>query len=162
MSLLLEVDHQVPEGLVVGRRQQHQHFMDRFQPLICVGDFWEEHTEGVTVQTVVFKFAKMYQVRLQMQGSLMSSCNFRSFACVLPHSRKGLRLGTPGVLKVPWVGGGRLDPVLAPKESADAYCEHKLGFAQLLLNGGNARNLTVTGFNLNQISLGSVPLKLPN
>lgn len=30
VSLLLEVDHQVSEGLIVGRRKQHQHFMDCF------------------------------------------------------------------------------------------------------------------------------------
>lgn len=41
MRLLLEVNHQVSEGLVVGRRQQHQHVVDRFQPLICIGDFCE-------------------------------------------------------------------------------------------------------------------------
>lgn len=71
--------------------------------------------------------------------------------CLCPASfQEGLRLGTACVLKVHWMGGGRLDPVLA------------LGFAQLLLAGGNARNLTVASFNLNQISLGSVPLKLPN
>lgn len=83
--------------------------------------------------------------------------------CLCPASfQEGLRLGTACVLKVHWMGGGRLDPVLALKESADACCGHKLGFAQLLLAGGNARNLTVASFNLNQISLGSVPLKLPN
>lgn len=49
-SLLLEVDHQVPEGLVVGGRQQHQHFMDRFQPLIGTGDFWEDHTTGISAR----------------------------------------------------------------------------------------------------------------
>lgn len=41
VRLLLEVNHQVSEGLVVGRRQQHEHVVDRFQPLICIGDFCE-------------------------------------------------------------------------------------------------------------------------
>lgn len=43
VSLLLEVNHQVAEGLVVGRGQQHQHFVDCFQPLICIGDFCEDY-----------------------------------------------------------------------------------------------------------------------
>lgn len=48
VGLLLEMDHQISEGLIVGRRQQHQHVMDGFQPLIRIGDFWEEPTEAVS------------------------------------------------------------------------------------------------------------------
>lgn len=34
----------------MGRRQQHQHFVDGFQPLIGIGNFWEEHTPGMSGQ----------------------------------------------------------------------------------------------------------------
>lgn len=41
---LLQVDHQVAERLVVGRRQQQQHLVDRLQPLVGAGDFCGGHT----------------------------------------------------------------------------------------------------------------------
>lgn len=68
------------------------------------------------------------------------------------------------VLNAHWVGGGRLDTVPALQEPTHAYQwhMHELGFGQLLLSGGCARNLTITSFHLNQISVSSVSLKLSN
>ncbi|TKC35757.1 hypothetical protein EI555_003122, partial [Monodon monoceros] len=51
------ISSQVPEGLIVGRRKQHQHFVDRFQPLIRTGDFCEDHTYRVALLVTLARTA---------------------------------------------------------------------------------------------------------
>lgn len=130
---------------------------------------WGSHREECQCSPWHLSLQRCKKLGYRQRESLMSSCNFRQhftesneFVRVLPRPRKGLSLGTMWALHAHWVGGGG-----GPSWSlqlADAYSwhQHRWGFAQLLLNGGSARNLTTTSFNLHQISLGSTPLTLSN